>query len=128
MSDIILSNKQSPRYENKTWKWYVYNTFNLIFKIRLLDSDDQEITIGENDYIQVEFYQKGKTLVHTFKFTDLEWTTPQSGNNYIEIILDFDEEVSKKFEVNKYTFCITYYGDEITTVYADGNVEVELCH
>lgn len=130
MSDVDITTKQSPRYEGGTWKWYPNNTFSLIYKFRLRDSDNSYILVDPSDTISARFYDKRGNLVHEFDFEDLTqyYTEDNPPVPYTEISIDFTSAISAMFPVGKYTFCITYYGDSTTTVAANQKVEVEECH
>lgn len=127
-NSIEVKTSESPRFEGRTLKWYYKNTFPYSMTIELVDSETlQPIDLGGDDRIDVCFFDKRDNPIHTFTFNNL---TPYEigGKQYIEIVLDFNDEVSAKFAVGKYTYCTTYYGERTSTIWANAEAEVEICH
>lgn len=98
MSIEIQGAKQSPRYEDKIWYWYYGNTFNLSWKL-LLKVNGIPMDIKDTDYVTFTFNQCCRT-VYTFTCENIIDNT---------CILDFTQEISKKFRPGDYTFCIDLY-------------------
>ena len=117
MAGINIS-KQSPRIENNILYWYVGNTFTLEWTITLYDGEIP-IVYSPEDTLTWNFYQRGE-LVGTFEFTDILST------NTVNLV--FDTEITAKFGIGEYTYCIKYNGENLTTVDANGKVVVEKCH
>lgn len=124
MSDISITTKNSPWYENGQWYWYVGNTVAMEYKFKGLHA-------LSGDKIKVEFHsEKTRETVLTYEFTDLtsqeiegEWVTT--------IIISINKTDSAKLVVGDYVFCITYLGSSetnIKTICAEQKVGVESCH
>lgn len=124
---ITIKSKESPRFEGNTLKWYFGNTFPYTLHIALVDSETGEnIEVKPEHSISVAFYAK-RDVVHEFKFSNLQ-VEDVDGNSLVTVTLDFNQEVSDKFVAGTYTYCITYYGEQTTTIAANMNAEVEKCH
>lgn len=129
MSDSVqINSKASPRFDGRTLKWFVGNTFPYALEIELIDGETGEpIVLGEDDYIVVRFYDRRNNLVHEFEFKNLTMYEV-GGKKYVEVVMNFTEEVSAKFAVGKYNYCTTYYGTYVTTIWDNADAEVEQCH
>ena len=129
MADSVqINSKASPRFDGRTLKWFVGNTFPYAMDIELIDSGTGEpITLGADDRIVVRFYDRKNNPVHEFSFSNLS-QFESGGRQLVEIVMYFNEEVTKKFPVGKYNYCTTYYGEYTTTVWDNAEAEVEQCH
>ncbi len=130
-NSIQINSKDSPRFDGRTLKWFYHNTFPYSMVIELTDAESGEpIVIGENDKIYVRFYDRKNNLIHEFEFGNLKYIDADEDGaaKEVEITLDFNEEVTQKFDVGKYTYCTTYYGEYVTTIWDNAEAEVELCH
>ena len=115
MSSITIA-KASPRLENGKIIWYEGDTFAIKLNIDLTSTEDgNSINLTTGDEIIVSFYRTD-ICVHKFVF-----------NTFVDntIILDFDENVTKKFNKGNYTYIITYKNINRTTIVANSDVEVE---
>ena len=116
MSEIISAN-QSPRIENNILYWYEYDTFAIELEINLIAKENNlPITTKDSDQIIVSFY---KDNIPIYKFCHTNF------NNGDKIVLDFSNEVSKKFSAGIYEYRIVYIGPNTTTIVAKNNAEVE---
>lgn len=129
MADSVqINSKGSPRFDGRTLKWFVGNTFPYSMEIELVDGETGEpIKLGDDDKIVVRFYYKGKTLTHEFVFDKLT-TYDNGGKICVEIVMNFTSEITQKFAVGKYIYCTTYYGEYTTTIWDNAEAEVEECH
>lgn len=130
-NSIQINSKESPRFDGRTLKWFYHNTFPYTMIIELTDSETgQPVEIGVNDKILVRFYDRRGNVVHEFEFANLQYidTDADGITKEVEITLDFNEEVTSKFAVGKYTYCTTYYGEYVTTIWDNAEAEVEECH
>ncbi len=121
MAIDITPAKASPRLERETLKWYVNDSFSIEWMIQLLENN-VPLNFDADDEVVFNFFTyDGKTLIHSFSFTDIQNNT---------VCLDFTEEVSKKFPVGKYTYCAKFINHEgtVVTIFAKKHVEVEACH
>lgn len=126
--EIQVKTKESPRFDGNTLKWFYHNTFPYTLEIELIDSDTQEpITYNDGDKILVCFYDRRKNLVHTFEFNNLV-PYEVGAQQFVEVTMNFDDDVTQKFDVGKYTYCTTYYGEYVTTIWDNADAEVEECH
>lgn len=126
--EIIVTSKGSPRFDGRTLKWFCGNTFPYSMEIELIDSDTGEAIVpSEEDSIVVRFYDKRDNIIHEFAFNGLT-AYEVDGKTYVEIVMNFTEEVTEKFDVGKYTYCVTYYGDYATTIWDNAEAQVEQCH
>lgn len=123
-----LESTDSPRFDEDVLYWYYGNTFSIYFHISLTNDDGSYVAINPTDRITTRFYKKGKSLTHEFVNENLVVRTDENGKQFVDIELDFTDEISKKFDVSKYTYCITYYGADVTTIGANFEAEVEECH
>lgn len=128
MNDIQIETRNSPWYENNGWHWYVNNTISLRYKFNKLE-------VSDGDYIEVHFYNKKDTEILSYRYENLtQETDPVSEEKFVQIIIDINDEDSKKFTEGNYVFCITYFGktetgeDNIKTICANQTVEVLSCH
>lgn len=113
--------KSSPRLENGVLRWYHGDCFTVDWTVNLT-KDDIPYEYDENDELIFSFYTRSKKeLVHQFSFTNIQDNT---------VTLDFTEEVSNKFDIGAYTYCIKFnsHEGEIVTLYAKEKAEVEACH
>ena len=120
MSDI-KSAKSSPRLENGILKWYHGDSFQIEWEINLTQNGEP-YEYDSNDELIFSFFNKpGKELVHQFTFTNI-----QDGI----VTLDFTEEISNKFDVGHYSYCIKFNSNdgELITLFAKERAEVEPCH
>lgn len=125
--NITIQAKESPRFEGKTIKWYAGNTFHYTLTIKLVDGESGEpLEILPEHRISVRWYDK-RSEITSFDFTNLE-PYGDGSEQYIDVTMIFDEEKSAKFSAGKYTYCVTYYGEYTTTIAANMNAEVEVCH
>lgn len=129
MADKIqIKSNGSPRFDGKTLKWFCGNTFPYSMVIQLIDGDTNEAIIpNDEDSMTVRFYGKHDKLIHEFRFENLS-TYEEDGIPYVEIVMNFTEEVTSKFIVGKYTYCVTYYGEYATTIWDNAEAQVEQCH
>ena len=125
--NITIKTKGSPRFEGDTLKWFAGNTFPYTLHISLVNGDTGEyIAVNPEHRIEVAFYLK-KEVAHNFVFTKLV-VEDVDGVPTTVITLDFNDEISAKFGVGSYTYCITYYGEYVTTIADNMKAEVEKCH
>lgn len=126
--EITVTSSASPRFEGDTLKWFCGNTFPYSMEIALLDGDTGESIIPSNgDRITVRFYDARNNLVHNFDFPNLS-SYKIDDIDYVEIVMNFNEDVSSKFKVGKYKYCVTYYGEYVTTLWDNAEAIVEKCH
>lgn len=124
---ITIKSKESPRFEGDILKWFANNTFPYTLHISLVDNETGEsVEVKPEHSIKVVFFKK-RDVVHEFLFTNMA-VEEVDGIPYIMVTLEFDEEVSSKFEAGSYTYCVTYYGENITTIADNMKAEVEKCH
>ncbi len=117
MSNIITA-KQSPRLENNKFVWYEGDTFSISLTLSLIDEETNEnITLDDTSTVIVSIY-KSKILVHQFVFNEFD-------NN--QIVMVFDDELSKKMTVGEYNYTITHKCLNTTTLVANNIMEVEPC-
>ena len=112
--------KRSPRIENETFKWFEGDAFTIEWEISLTEND-LPIEYDEDDTLEFNFFDAAKKPVYTFSFDHIQDDT---------VSLVFTEEISKKFPVGKYTYCVKYinHEGEIITIFAKNKVEVQKCH
>lgn len=121
MSHTINPAQQSPRIENQVFKWYNGDQFSINWTIHLKD-DEVPITYDADDVLLFSFFTADeKTLVHQFEFNNIQDDT---------VTLVFTEEISKKFAVGKYVYCVKFIDHEghQVTIFAKNKVEVQECH
>lgn len=125
---ISITSSGSPRFDGRTLKWFCGNTFPYSLEVELVNSDTGEAIVpSEYDMIVVRFYDKRDNLIHEFSFDNLS-TYEIAGRTYVEVVMNFTEEVTAKFAVGKYTYCVTYYGEYATTIWDNAEAQVEQCH
>ncbi len=106
----------SPRIVNGVLRWYAGDTFDIQIEIDLKDQDDEPITIGPDDTVEVVFKDKSLDVVKTFEFNNIEDNT---------VTLEFDETCTALFPAGKYTYDVYYTGEKRTTIANDNKVLVE---
>ena len=76
------------------------------------------------DSLEWNFWDADKKLIHTFHF---DYVDIQEGDL---VVLKFTPEVSAKFPIGKYTYCVKYFShdDYIITINAKNKVRVQACH
>ena len=120
MSEIKPA-KSSPRIENGVLRWYHGDSFQIEWEINLTQNG-RSYEFDENDELIFSFYRKPeKELVHQFTFTNIQ-------DNMVT--LDFTEEISSKFDVGYYSYCVKFnsHDGELITLFAKERAEVEKCH
>lgn len=113
--------KSSPRIENSVLKWYHGDAFEIEWEVRLTQ-DNIPYEFDENDELIFSFYKNpSKVLVHQFTFTNIQDYT---------VVLGFTEEISKKFDIGQYSYCVKFnsHDGELVTLFAKERAEVEKCH
>ena len=114
MSDIKTA-KTSPRLENGKFYWYEGDEFAIRLYINLTSNNGEVLGLIDGDEVKVSFY-RNDLCIHKFtfnKFTDNS------------IMLNFSENVSKKFRKGTYSYLISYKHIGKTTIVANNEVEVE---
>ena len=123
---VIPIAKPSPRISDSgVIYWYHGDAFLIEWTIHLImDDTGEEIQFQQGDEFEWNFWDADKNLIHTFHF---DYSDIQEGN---VVNLNFTPEVSLKFDVGKYTYCMKYfsYDGYITTVNAKNKVKVQACH
>ena len=124
MSEIIPVAKQSPRIKSGVIYWYVGDAFDIDWDIHLTE-DEKAIVFQPGDKLIWNFFSttdKNKP-VHsfTFEYPDIEDNT---------VTLKFTKEVSKKFAIGSYTYCIKFecHDGRVVTLNAQNKLQVEACH
>lgn len=115
MSTTLTSANNSPRIDNGVIYWHEGDTFALQLDITLSDGTNN-ITLTDGKTILVNIYHQD-ILVHQFQFTSFP------NNN--QVVLNFNETVTRKFPKGKYNYNIVYIGNDITTIVANNLMEVE---
>ena len=113
--------KSSPRLENGVLRWYHGDCFVVDWTISLT-KDGVPYQYDADDELIFSFYTRpDKELVHQFTFTNIQ-------NNTVS--LEFTEEVSNKFAIGNYSYCIKFnsHDGELVTLYAKERAEVDPCH
>lgn len=127
-TSTTLIPKESPRYEDNAIKWYVFDTFKLVFNITLKDADGTPIVKSSTQQMVFEFYDKRKQKVHEEIFGSDALPFPDLNNDgtYVFNVIISDTD-SRKFPVGEYTYCITYKEGEssVSTVFSRGHIVVE---
>lgn len=141
--NLLQSAPVSPRMDNGILKWFYGDTFAVEMLINLVGSevddegnyhDDIPIEFSPEDQIVVSFYNSRKKLVHSFVCTNIN--EDPSAEDYHLITLNFIKDVSLKFLIGRYTYCVKYFhmgkdstfNVDITTICASNKVEVYPCH
>lgn len=124
-TSTTLIPKESPRYEDNAIKWYVFDTFKLVFNITLKDADGNPISKSSTSQMVFEFYDKRKQIVHEEIFEGNDFPTLVDGMGEFNVIISDTD--SRKFPVGEYTYCITYKEGEssVSTVFSRGHIVVE---
>lgn len=127
--NITIQAKESPRFEGKTIKWYAGNTFPYTLTIKLVDGESGEpLEILPEHTIVARWYSgKKSNLVKEFTYSNLS-SYELNGEKFTDVTMDFDEETTALFDVGTYNYCVTYYGEQTTTIAANMGAEVEKCH
>lgn len=124
--------KQSPRTTAAgIIKWYCGDSFDIDLELTLT-KDGEEFNLKTGDKIVVSFYKQFINLppIQTYVFT---YTAEELlAANLTDVVrLNFTPEISAKFEVGQYKYCIAYIDGDTgyqTTIAANRLAEVELCH
>lgn len=123
---VIPIAKESPRISDSgVIYWYHGDAFDIEWTIHLISEETgEEIEFQPGDSFEWNFWDADKKLIQTFHF---DYADIQEGNI---VILEFTPEVSNKFAVGKYTYCMKYfsYDGYITTINAKNKVRVQACH
>lgn len=121
-NSTIKAAKASPRIEAGNLKWYVGDSFQIIWQIELI-REDEPIVYDPEDHIVFSFFtaERDPKPVYTFDFSNIQDNT---------VTLDFTPEVSAKFKAGAYSFCGKYIDKDgrPITIYANEHVEVQPCH
>lgn len=112
--------KPSPRIEHGVIMWYAGDTFDLDIALHLTDQDGEDIIIGDDDRVEVEFRRRSGSLLHRFVCTAEDDTL--HGNT---ITLIFDERTAAMFARGEYIYDIYLVGAERTTIANDNCAMVE---
>ena len=107
--------KKSPRIEDGKFYWYEGNTFAIELEINLSNENGETITLSDTDTIIINC-SRNDISIHKFTFREFFEN---------KIVLNFDEELTKKFRAGSYEYTITYIGTNITTIVAKNIMEVE---
>ena len=124
MSEIIPVAKQSPRIKSGVIYWYHGDAFDIDWDIHLTE-EEQPIVFQEGDQLEWNFFSSAnkEKPVHTFnfKYEDIVDNT---------VTLKFTQEVSKKFAIGSYTYCIKFicHDGRVVTLNALNKIQVEACH
>lgn len=121
MANTIDPAKRSPRLEDQVFKWYDGDAFTIEWEISLKE-DETPVHYDDDDELIFSFYDRfEKNLIHQFTFDHIK-------NNTVSLV--FTEEISKKFPVGKYVYCVKYinHEGERITIFAKNKVEVQACH
>lgn len=124
MSEIIPVAKQSPRIDNGVIAWYVGDAFSINWTINLTE-DDEPLYFAPGDRLEWCIFpvMDKEHSVHTFVFEygDIH-------NNTVE--LKFTPEISKKFAIGTYTYCVKFcsHDGRVVTLGAQNKIKVESCH
>lgn len=92
-----LNAVQSPRFEGTELHYFVGDTFTLKLKVNL-KKDGDEIPIGPEEEIWLEFYKSG-VIVTKKVFRDIQ-------DNTLEI--NWDEDTTKQFKKGDYVARVVY--------------------
>lgn len=142
MENLIVPAPQSPRMDNGVLKWFFGDTFAVDMVINLVEQTVDEngetterlVDFSPDDQIIVTFFNFRKEPIHSFIIRGIG--NDESSEDYHTATLEFDKDVSHKFRVGKYTYCMKYVHKEngrsvstdITTICVNNKVEVERCH
>lgn len=124
MSEIIPIAKQSPRISNGIIAWYVGDAFIIDWSVHLTE-DEEPVIFTEGDKLEWHFYSMSNknTPIHTFTFNyqDMHDNT---------VTLFFSSEISSKFAIGTYTYCVKFlsHTGRIVTLNANNRIKVEACH
>lgn len=124
--------KQSPRTTAAgIIKWYCGDSFDIDLELTLT-KDGQAFNLKPGDKIVVSFYKQFDALppeqTYVFTYTAEELL---AANLTDTVQLKFTPEISEKFGIGHYKYCIAYIdGDNNyqTTIAANRLAEVEACH
>lgn len=124
MSELIPIAKQSPRIEDGVIYWYHGDAFTINWVINLAENESA-LDFEDGDYLEWNFYSsKDKTnCIHSFHF---EYDDIHDN----EVSLNFSSEISQKFAVGNYVYCVKFYQHtgKIVTLWAANKAKVESCH
>lgn len=103
----IPSARSSPRIVNGVLKWYEFDTFTLDLELELEDQDGEPVTIGTDDIVEINFYNRSEDKVKEWHFTNIS-------SNVVTLV--FDDEVTALFPAGWYHYDIIYKGENRTTI------------
>lgn len=106
----------SPRIVNGVIMWYAGDEFKVGFKLKLLDMDSEEVTLGEDDSVSIIIRNDRMEQVKVFEFDSVE-------ENYV--VMDFTSEVSALFPPGAYFYDIKLTGTYNTTIVKNNRMKVE---
>lgn len=124
MSEIIPMAKQSPRIKDGTIAWYAGDAFIIDWEVHLTEGE-QAITFEPGDQLIWSFFSVADktTAVHSFifEYNDIKDNT---------VSLFFTKEISNKFKIGNYTYCVKFmcHDGRIVTLNANNKIKVEACH
>ena len=99
--------------------WYAGNSFELEIDLTL-SRGSTSVTPTEADSVTVNFYDKRKKLVYSFKDTKI--------NDNVATI-KFTPLISNLFKPGNYTYCVTLrLNKEVYSLAENLKAEVKLCH
>ena len=107
--------EQSPRIcDDGTIRWYEGDTFNLEFDLTFTDEAGNELPVEANDKVSICFKNIANEIVYEYEVI---------GTNILNI--NINEEVTKKFKIGDYRYCVRRNAQYITTVIHKNKVVVE---
>ena len=123
MSEIPMA-KQSPRIKDGTVAWYAGDAFIIDWEVHLTEGETP-IIFEEGDQLIWSFFSVEDKVnpVHTFVFD-----YPDIHDYTVELF--FTKEISAKFAVGNYTYCVKFLSHDgrVVTLNANNKIKVEACH
>ncbi len=110
--------KLSPRIENGVIYWYQGDTFHLHLHLELRDAEGLPVEPGEEDTMELCFYNKSMDPVATIPFTN-----EQVRSGVLTVVMD--KATTALFPAGKYTYDLRLQGQQRTTLVRGGLAEVE---
>lgn len=113
---MIKCAEQSPRVcDDGTIRWYEGDTFDLKFELTFIDDDGNVITPSPTDKLSICFRNSYGQIVYE--------TEMVGASNSLKV--NMNEELTKKFKVGSYIYCVRKKTDYITTIMRKNRVVVE---